>query len=98
MEETTIDLAAEPGTELHLHLHPEPGVHIRINITAPVGRPPVQEKPQEPPTAVAAALARLERTGSPHVREVADGLMAMGYVLAPWFPAMKAHSRRTTRA
>jgi hypothetical protein len=61
-------------------------VHIRINVTVPVSGPSGQAEEEDLPPAVAAALVRLERTGGPHVREVADGLVAMGYVLAPSVP------------
>jgi hypothetical protein len=81
MSESSIDITAGPGQDVHLTLN----ITIRFTPAEPSGEPAVQRPPgpDDLPPAVAAALARLARTGSQHVREVADGLIGLGYVHAP---------------
>lgn len=74
----------------HIYMTVTPGTTLHITVTddsAESGGPapgPAQEPLQGTPGAdLAAALDRLERSGSPHVRAVAEGLMALGYTLVP---------------
>lgn len=80
----------EPQT-IHIHLTPQPGttVHVTIageNITVASDNPEADTEPHapamSPDDALEEAIRRLESSGiSPHVREAADGLLALGYTL-----------------
>ena len=75
--------------EIHIHLTPPPGttVHITIadgSITMASGNAGTSIRGQVATTddVLAEAIRRLESSGtSPNIREAADGLLAMGYVL-----------------
>lgn len=83
--------AAGKGPEMNdLYMTVSPGttLHITVAGDSAVSGGPVAGPAPEPlqatrGTDLAAALDRLERTGSPHVREVAEGLMTLGFTLVP---------------
>jgi hypothetical protein len=74
-----------------LYMTVKPGMTLHITVAGDIaesGGPVSGPAPEPlqgggPDAALAAALDRLERSGSPHVREVAEGLMALGYTLVP---------------
>jgi hypothetical protein len=65
------------GNDIYITL--APGTRLHIIVTPP--QTPLPPQSGEPAAGVTAALRRLERSGSPHVREAADGLLALGYTL-----------------
>jgi hypothetical protein len=65
-----IELTIEPGTELVIHV-----------TDRPAGDRLAEPAPHRRDDAVEAAIKRLEEYGSPNVREAADGLRDLGYVL-----------------
>jgi len=71
--------------ENDIHITVTPGTRLVITVAA-TGDGTLAAEPTPPPVGegdvgLAAALSRLEKSGSPHVREAADGLAALGYEL-----------------
>src|ERR1035441_1360827 len=74
-----------------LYITVKPGMTLHITVAGdgdvqgggPVPGPGPERRQDGPDATLAAALDRLERSGSPYVREVAEGLTALGYDLVP---------------
>jgi hypothetical protein len=75
---TDLYMTVTPGTTLHITVAGESAESG--GLASGQAPEPVQGGPD---AALAAALDRLEKSGSPHVREVAEGLLALGYTLVP---------------
>jgi hypothetical protein len=79
MTEADVYITVRPGTTVHIR------AEAAEDTTAPADKAP-QVRRNYPDTVAAAVLDRLERFGSPHVREAHDELMKMGYLMYPSVP------------
>jgi hypothetical protein len=79
MSEADVYLTVRPGTTVHILA--EAADHTK----ASAEKVP-EVKRNYPDTVAAAVLERLERYGSPHVREAHDGLTKIGYLMHPSVP------------